>query len=117
MTVSIDYTALQQTANSLISALGNKYTLIRPSSNGSDTVIATNVPGTFDTRITSFFNSTSGGPVASGLNTLYVPFLGANIAPQFGDRMTQGAMGWRVTKVDFIQPDNLTTILYTLSLE
>lgn len=111
---TINYLSLQAKAAKLIQSLGNIYTLKRPAVGNTDTKLCT-CYGTFDTQIASVLNSTGGGVIASDQNVIYLPNLG-KVVPQIGDRLLYGKSGWKIIKVEAIVPDNVTVILYTVTI-
>ena len=117
MAVDSSLLSLQATATSLITKYGNIYKLVRPSV-GGDTVLAAQVYGTFDKQVSDWFSSTGGGVISNSNKTILMPIIKfGKVEPQPGDRLLYGNnQSWRIEGVDVVRPDNITTILYTLTV-
>ncbi len=119
--VNQDLLDLQATATELIQAYGNIYKLVRPTNkNGTivDIVLMNQIWATFDKQVAAWVSTTGGGVIANNNKVLLVPVIKfGQIEPQAGDRFLYGnGQGWRATSVDVIRPDNVTTILYSISV-
>ena len=115
-----DFVALQALAIQFITASGAPYKLLRPHTNGTDTVLVTNTPGTFDKQVNSLVGATAGGVIASDKKVIYLPVLrfGA-VEPKTGDRLVSivnPKQGWRIQEVEVERPDGRTTIYYTCTV-